>query len=93
LSALPLEERPARWADNILSESKQMKDLVEEMLTLARADNMTHAPALSEVSFSDVAEDCALAFEPVAFEAGKPLEYTVAESTAVLGDGVRLRRL
>ncbi|MCI8328921.1 MAG: HAMP domain-containing histidine kinase [Oscillibacter sp.] len=93
LSALLLEERPARWADNILSESKQMKDLVEEMLTLARADNMTHAPALSEVSFSDVAEDCALAFEPVAFEAGKPLEYTVAESTAVLGDGVRLRRL
>ena len=71
LSALPLEERPARWTDNILSESRQMKGLVEEMLTLARA----------------------LAFEPVAFEAGKPLEYAVAEGLSVLGDRDRLRRL
>ena len=93
LSALPLEERPARWTDNILSESRQMKRLVEEMLTLARADNMAQAPALGEVSLSDVAGDCALAFKPVAFEAGKPLEYQVAEGVPVLGDGDRLRRL
>ncbi len=93
LSALPLEERPARWADNILSESRQMKDLVEEMLTLARADNMAQPAVLEEVSLSDAAEDCALAFEPVAFEAGKPLEYAVAEGVSVLGDGGKLRRL
>ena len=93
LSALPLEERPARWTDNILSESRQMKNLVEEMLALARADNMAQVPVLEEVSLSDIAEDCALAFEPVAFEAGKPLEYHVAEGAAVLGDRDRLRRL
>nr|WP_325230208.1 HAMP domain-containing sensor histidine kinase [uncultured Oscillibacter sp.] len=93
LSALPLEERPARWTDNILSESQQMKRLVEEMLTLARADNLAQSAVLAEVSLSDVAEDCALAFEPVAFEAGKPLEYHVAEGVTVLGDGGKLRRL
>ena len=93
LSALSMEERPARWTDNILSESRQMKRLVEEMLTLARADSMAQPAVLAEVSLSDLAEDCALAFEPVAFEAGKPLEYTVAESVPVLGDGDRLRRL
>lgn len=93
LSALPLEERPARWTDNILSESRQMKDLVEEMLTLARADNMAQSVVLEEASLSEIAEDCALAFEPVAFEAGKPLEYTAAEGLLVLGDGNRLRRL
>ena len=93
LSALPLEERPARWTDNILSESRQMKTLVEEMLTLARADNMAPAAPPAEVSLSETAEDCALAFEPVAFEAGKPLEYQVAEGVTVLGDGNRLRRL
>ena len=93
LSALPLEERPARWTDNILSESRQMKRLVEEMLTLARADNMTQPVVLAEVSLSDLAEDCALAFEPVAYEAEKPLEYRVAEGLLVLGDGDRLRRL
>ncbi len=93
LSALPLEERPARWTDNILSESRQMKNLVEEMLTLARADHMAQPAVLAEVSLSELAEDCALAFEPVAFEAGKPLEYHVAGGVFVLGDGDRLRRL
>lgn len=93
LSALPLEERPARWTDNILSESRQMKSLVEEMLTLARADNMVSSSVLAEVSLSDAAEDCALAFEPVAFEAGKSLEYRVDGETLVLGDRDRLRRL
>ena len=40
LEGAALEERPARWADNIHSEARQMRTLVEEMLTLARADNM-----------------------------------------------------
>ena len=93
LEALPLEERPSRWTDNILSEARQMKTLVEEMLTLARADNMTHTVILSEVNLSDVAEDCVLAFEPVAFEAGKPLAEDLAEDVLVCGDRDRLRQL
>ena len=40
MGSVPLDPRPARWADNIQSEARQMKSLVEEMLTLARADNM-----------------------------------------------------
>ena len=70
-----------------------MKTLVEEMLTLARADSMAPAAVLGEVSLSEAAEDCALAFEPVAFEAGRPLEYQLAEAVTVLGDGEKLRRL
>ena len=93
LESTPLEDRPARWADNIRSEARRMKQLVEEMLTLARADNLALPPVLAEVSLSETAEDCALAFEPVAFEAGKPLEYRVAEGVLVLGDGDKLRRL
>ena len=93
LEALPLEARPARWRDNILSEARQMKTLVEEMLTLARADNMTQGAVLTEVSLSDAAEDCALSFEPVAFEAGKALDCEVAGDILVLGDRDKLRRL
>ena len=93
LEALPMEERPARWRDNILSEARQMKTLVEEMLTLARADNMTQGAVLTEVSLSDAAEDCALSFEPVAFEAGKALDCEVAGDILVLGDRDKLRRL
>ena len=40
-----------------------------------------------------MAVDCALAFEPVAFEAGKSLQYEIAEGIQVLGDGDKLRQL
>ena len=93
LEAAPLDPRPARWADNIRSEAKQMKSLVEEMLTLARADNAVPTAVMAEVSLSDLATDCALAFEPVAFEAGKPLESDIAPDVAVTGDGDKLRQL
>ena len=93
LEQTELPDKPARWTDNILSEAGRMRSLVEEMLTLARADNMVRTAVMAEVSLSDVAADCALAFEPVAFEAGKPLEYQIADGTLVLGDGDKLRQL
>ena len=93
LESAPLEERPARWADNIHSEARQMKSLVEEMLTLARADNMGPTVNPTEISLSDMVADCALAFEPVAFEAGKALEYEIAEAAVVSGDPDKLCRL
>lgn len=93
LEAARLDERPARWADNIHSEARAMKQLVEEMLTLARADAAAPTAVMTEVSLSDTAADCALAFEPVAFEAGKPLEYQIADDVTVLGDGNRLKQV
>ena len=93
LEAAPLEERTARWADNIHSEAGRMKKLVEEMLTLARADNMVRTNVMTEVSLSDTVEDCVLAFEPVAFEAGKVLESHIAENVVVIGDQDKLRQV
>lgn len=93
LEAAPLEERPGRWVDNIHSEARQMKSLVEEMLTLARADNMVRTAPFAPVSLSDLAADCALTYESVAYEAGKPLEYEISEGLDVLGDYDKLRRL
>ncbi|WP_295580201.1 cell wall metabolism sensor histidine kinase WalK [uncultured Oscillibacter sp.] len=93
LEAAPLDARPARWADNIHSEAQQMKVLVEEMLTLARADNLSRPAAMEPVALSDLAADCALAFEPVAFEAGKPLDYDIAGEVTVVGDRDKLRQV
>lgn len=93
LDGADLPEKPARWSDNIHSEARQMKRLVEQMLSLARADNMVTTSVLSETSLSEIAADCALAFEPVAFEAGKPLEYDLAEDVSVSGDPDKLRQV
>lgn len=92
MDSVPMDPRPARWADNIFSEATVMKSLVEEMLTLARADNMVRTSVFSTVSLSDVATDCALLFEPVAFEAGKPLEYNICPDIRVTGDADKLRQ-
>ena len=93
LEGADLPEKPARWSDNIHSEAQQMKRLVEQMLTLARADNMVHNSVMSTVSLSDLCVDCALAFEPVAFEAGKPLDYQIPENIRVTGDENKLRQV
>lgn len=88
-----LAEKPARWSSNIRTEARQMSTLVEQMLTLARADNGVRPAAMEAVNLSDVATDCALSFEPVAFEAGKPLAERIAAEVWVTGDRDRLRRL
>ena len=93
LERAQLPEKPARWSGSIRLEAEQMRTLVEEMLTLARADNGVRPAAMEPVNLSDVATDCTLAFEPVAFEAGKPLEDHIADEVAVTGDADRLRRL
>ena len=93
LEGAGLTEKPARWSGNIRSEAEQMRTLVEQMLTLARADNGVRPAELVPVSLSDTAMDCILAFEPVAFEAGKTLEDRIAEGVDVMGDADRLRRL
>ena len=93
LKETPLAGRPGRWADNIHSEARQMRSLVEEMLTLARADNGVHTAPFGPVPLSDLAADCALTYESVAYEAGKPLQYELDEDAHVLGDYDRLRRL
>ena len=93
LEGAGLTDKPARWSGNIRLEAEQMRTLVEQMLTLARADNGVRPAAMEPVNLSDVATDCALAFEPVAFEAGKPLEDHIADEVAVTAEANRQRRL
>jgi len=88
---LPPESRG--YADNIRSESRRMKKLVESMLTLARADDGTHKLVFSPVDLSDVVTDTALLFEPVAFEADHQLLYDIQEHLHLSGDGDKLRQL
>ena len=90
LEGAGLAEKPARWSGNIHTEAEQMRTLVEQMLTLARADNGVRPAAMEPLNLSDVATDCVLAFEPVAFEAGHVLDYDIAPSLPVRGDGAKL---
>lgn len=89
-----LTERDRRWLDNIRASSRQMSQLVEELLTLARSDNLSTIDRVRETfSFSELVTDEALLFEPILFEAGKELTEEITDGLLVSGDPSKLRRL
>ena len=86
-SALPEQ---AVYIDNIREESRRMKLLVEDMLTLSRVQRSAGSLPEQTADLSEAAMTAALRFEPVAFEAGKRLEYDIAPELPVRGDGGKL---
>ena len=93
---LAQEESPtkrAQYLDNIRAESQRMRRLVEGMLTLARGDSGRAKTPMEPVALSELANETAMSFEPVAFEAGHPLEYELAENLTVRGRADELRQV
>ena len=81
-----------QYVDNISVESRRMKALVEDMLTLSRAESGRAAP-FAPLDLSDLVTDAALRFEPVAFEAGHPLQYDIRNGASLSGDRQQLDQL
>ena len=69
-----------------------MKALVEDMLTLSRTESGRAAP-FAPLDLSDLVTDAALRFEPVAFEAGHPLQYDIQNGASLSGDRQQLDQL
>ena len=98
LSSADLLEESAQpeqrqYVDNILAESRRMKALVADMLTLSRAESGRAAAPFAPLDLSDLVTDAALRFEPVAFEAGHPLEYDIQNGLSLTGDCQQLDQL
>ena len=75
------------YVDNIRWSGRRMKRLVEEEGDGSK--NTLNAP----VDLSDAMEDTALRFEPVAFEAGRRLDYDIAPGIAVTGSRDQLQQV
>ena len=86
-SAAPEQEA---YIDNIQAESRRMRSLVEDMLTLFRAQKSAGTLPDTTADVSEMAVTAALRFEPVAFEAGHLLEYDITPGLSVRGDGAKL---
>ena len=80
-------------ADNILTMARQMRALVEQLLSLARAEQAPDPSALAPVDWSHAVTQAALPLEAVLFEAGLTLELDVEPSISVQGDPARLQEL
>ncbi len=83
----------AKFADNILTMSRQMRGLTEGLLELARIDATGGETAFGEVSFSKIAEEAALPFEPLYFENGLTLDSRIEPGLSLPGSERHLRQL
>lgn len=97
LSSAELLEQSAapeqkQYVDNVRAESRRMKRLVEDMLTLSRVERGGEHLPDTTADLSDAAADAALRFEPVAYEAGHTLSYDIAPELLVRGDSGRLEQ-
>ena len=85
----------AHWLESTQEEAERMKDLIEEMLTLAQSDEMGAAEQNqhSPVDLSDIVMRACLAFDVVAFESGIVIDEQVDDSIFVNGNAEHLERL
>ncbi len=81
------------FSSNILVMAKQMARLVEQMLELAKADNIQSETVFSRVDLSRLVSDAILPFEPVFFEKGLTLYTDITENLWVWGDSLQLRQV
>ena len=86
-------QRNLHRVDNVKEESLRMKELIGELLEVARGDVGQHTENFVELSLSEIAEDALLTWESVFFEAGKTLNGQVEPDLSLVGDRTLLRRL
>ena len=83
----------SKWLEYTHDEAEQMKELVDDLLFLAKSDAARQPAARAETAMNEVALGCLLPFESVAFEAGVALEHRITPGLSLRGDEGQLRRL
>lgn len=82
-----------KWVEYIREEAQRMRELVEDLLFLARHDaGRDQAPAQT-VDLAELLWSALLPFEPVAFEQGVTLESGIQSGVTVRGRSEELQRL
>lgn len=84
-------ENKAKFAASILTMSRQMRGLVEELLDQARVDNTVQEHR--KLDYSKLISDTVLPFEPVYFEAGRELVCHIEPGITATGKVEHLRRV
>ena len=82
-----------QWLESTQEEARHMKQLIDEMLFLAKSDAGTDTVQFSEVNLSEITEGCALNFEPVAFEKNVEIVSEIAPDVTLQGNATQLNQL
>lgn len=86
-------ESQYKWLDYIKTEATHMSTLVNDLLFLANSDASRESAKFSKLNLSDIAWNCYLPFEPVAFEQGKCINNSIDSDVYINGDEGKLTQL
>ena len=79
------------WLANIDYENEKMSELVQQLLSLSRAEN-GDLPK-DKIDLSQLVEGEALPFESLAFEKGKKLDLSIEKGLHIHGNATQLKQL
>lgn len=93
-----MDEEDQRWVNRTADEASHMKGLVEDLLTLARADEAKAGSVgatgpMVELDLSEIVDESALEFDAVAFERGCMIECEATPGVKVRGDKQQIGRV
>lgn len=80
-----------KWLQNIQYENERMGTLVDQLLQLARTENVI--PQMAHLDFSRLVAGELLPFESVAFEKGLTLNSNITSDIAVEGNSTQLKQI
>ncbi len=84
---------PNRYLDYILSETKRMDDLIQNLLGLAKLDNNPSSKGFDKINLSTICDEMVLTYESLAYEEGKLITSDISEDINIEGQEVQLRQL
>ena len=82
-----------QWLESTEEEAQHMKQLIDQMLFLAKSDAGNTQVQLSEVNLSEIVEGSALNFEPVAFEREVLIDTDIRPDILMQGNQLQLNQL
>ena len=77
----------------IHSESLRMKDLIEQLLQLAKLDSSTLPVHKEKLDFSFLVCNSILTYEPIIYDLGKNLDFNYIENLTISGNAESLRQV
>lgn len=90
---LKSEGQDSRYLEHILSESKRMEGLVQQLLGLTRLETGTAKAEKTVINLSEVLEEMLLNYESLAFEDGKMISETIENNITIQANEGQVKQL
>ena len=86
-------EHQIKWIESTQEEAMHMKELIDDLLMLAKTENMQEGKICTDIDVSFLANKIALQFEPVAYERGVNLICDIDSSIKLKGESTVINQI